>query len=155
MISASSIQTTYIVLVVVRSEDRYLLIQEYEHGQLWFLPAGRVERGESLVKAAHREALEEGGLEIDLEGILRIEHSLTVYGSARLRIIFLARPKGDAAPKSQPDNHSLQARWVTLEELKGFPLRGDEVQEIFQYVAGGGAVYPLGLLTREGTPWPR
>jgi phosphatase NudJ len=57
--SRTPIPTWYFVLVVVRSEDRYLMVQERKHGQLWYLPAGRVEPGETFVKAALRETLEE------------------------------------------------------------------------------------------------
>ena len=42
---------------------------------------------------------------------------------------------------------------MTLEELDRYPLRGEETREIFTYVARGGPVYPLGLLTVEGAPW--
>jgi phosphatase NudJ len=148
-----SIPTSTFVLVVVRSGDRFLLVQEAKHGQLWYIPAGRVEAGERLLAAARRETLEEAGIPIELEGILRIEHTPTAYGWARLRVIYLARPAGDHPLKSQPDDESLQARWVALEELNQYPLRGEEVAGMFEYIANGGPVYPLSLLTFEGAPW--
>ena len=43
--------------------------------------------------------------------------------------------------------------WVRLEELDQYPLRGEEVLNILQYVARGGAVFPLSLLTFEGQPF--
>jgi phosphatase NudJ len=153
MLSNTSILTSFFVLVVVRFEQHYLLIQERKYGQEWFLPAGRVEPGESLVQAAKRETFEEGGISIVLEGILRIEYSPQASGSARVRVIFVAKPQNDPSPKSQADQHSLQARWVRIEELEHFSLRGDEVREIFQYVAQGGPIYPLGLITEEGAPF--
>jgi len=143
------IPTWYFVLVVVRKENRYLAIQEYKHGQLWYLPAGRVEPGETFVKAAHRETLEEAGIPIEIEGILRIEHSPFIDGSARLRVIIIARPKDDTPPKQTPDENSLRAAWVTLEELDKFPLRGEEVRQIFHFVSKGGPVYPLELISHE------
>lgn len=35
----------FFVLSVVRRADRFLLVHEYKHGQLWYFPAGRVEFG--------------------------------------------------------------------------------------------------------------
>ncbi len=146
--------TYFFALVVVRLGHRFLLVHERKHGQLWYLPAGRVEPGESLVEAACRETLEETGVPIVPEGILRIEHSPTPSGG-RCRAFFIARPQDDTPPKTVPDHESLEAAWVSLEELSRYPLRGKEVAEIFHYVAAGGPIFPLDLLTVEGAAWRR
>jgi len=149
------IPTWYFVLVVVRSEDRYLMVQERKHGQLWYLPAGGVEPGETFVKAALRETLEETGIPVVLEGIVRVEHLPDIYGygEARVRVIFTAKPQDNTPPKSSPDKESLKAAWVTLKEMESLPLRGIEVQEIFHYVANGAPIYPLNLISFEGAPF--
>ena len=145
-----AIQTWFIVLVVVRLGRRFLLVHERKHGQGFYLPAGRVEPGETLIEAAKRETMEEAGIPIELEHIIRVEHSPQPGGWARVRVIFAARPLDDRPPKSIPDEESLGAGWFTLEELDRLPLRGSEVKEIFSHVANGGALYPLDLLTHEG-----
>ncbi len=46
-------------------KGRLLLIKEYRHGfkkNVWFLPAGRVDKGESALEAAKRELREETGM---------------------------------------------------------------------------------------------
>jgi 8-oxo-dGTP pyrophosphatase MutT (NUDIX family) len=152
--SREAVATWCFALVVVRFGRRVLLVRERKHGQLWYLPAGRVEPGETFVQGACREAFEETGVPITLEGVLRVEHSPRYDGSARLRVFFAARPSGDGAPKSVADEHSLEARWVTLEELAALPLRGPEVAEVCRHVLAGGVVMPLAMLVAEGTPWP-
>lgn len=146
------IPTWYFALVVVRRGDRYLLVHESKHGQLWYLPAGRAEPGETLQDAACRETLEETGVPIRLKGILRLEHSPLLRG-ARVRGLFLAEPTDDTPPKSTADSESLGAVWVSLAELGNYPARGPEVEELLRHVAGGGAVYPLSLLQPEGAPF--
>ncbi|MEZ0374396.1 MAG: NUDIX domain-containing protein [Candidatus Sericytochromatia bacterium] len=136
-------------LVIVRRVDRFLLVQERKHGQSWYLPAGRVEAGESFAQAALRETLEESGIPVVLEGILRLEHSPSV-GAARLRVIFLARPADDTPPKQIADKHSLGARWVTLDEAARLPLRTAGLLDLFRELGAGAPVYPLSLLTSEG-----
>jgi 8-oxo-dGTP pyrophosphatase MutT (NUDIX family) len=143
------IPTWYFALAVVRRGDRFLLVHEHKHGQLWYLPAGRAEPGEDLAAAACRETLEEAGISIRVTGIIRVEHSPRP-GSTRVRVIFAGEPIDDAEPKSIPDEESLGAAWVTLDELSRYPLRGQEVEEMLRYVASGGPVYPLDLLQREG-----
>ena len=149
------IPTWYYALVVVRSGDRFLLVHERKHGQPWYLPAGRVEPGESFADAARRETLEEAGIRIEPEGVLRVEHSPAANGTTRCRVIFLARPLDDAPPKSVADHESLGAAWVRLDEIGRYRLRGEEVREWFEYVAQGGPVHPLGLLACEGEPPPK
>jgi phosphatase NudJ len=133
-------------LVLVKRGNRFLLVQERKHGQGWYLPAGRVDPGETFAQAALRETLEEGGISIELEAVVRVEQVLSP-GGQRMRMFFLARPKDDAPPKSSADEHSLQARWVTLEEAQQLPLRGDEVIEwLTACLEGRLPLAPLSLL---------
>ncbi|MBI3267392.1 MAG: NUDIX domain-containing protein [Planctomycetes bacterium] len=148
------IPTWYYALVVVRKDDRFLLMHERTHGQPWYLPAGRVEPGERLADGACREALEETGVPVKLDGILRVEHSPSEDGTARLRVIFAAHPASDLPPRTVPDAESLGAAWVTVDEMQRLTLREAQVLELCRYVARGGAVHPLSLLTEEGAPLP-
>jgi phosphatase NudJ len=151
--SRDPIPTWYFALVVVRLGRRFLVVQETKHEQLWYLPAGRAEPGETLAQAAIRETREEAGIDVVIEGVLRVEHSPTPDGGARVRAIFVARPADDAPLKNTPDEHSQCAEWASLDDLASYELRGEEVREIFAYVANGGPVYPLTVLTREADPW--
>ncbi|MBY0456909.1 MAG: NUDIX domain-containing protein, partial [Gemmataceae bacterium] len=110
------IPTWCYALIVVRKGDRFLLVQETNYGQPWYLPAGRVEPGESFADAAVRETLEESGIPVRITGLIRVEHSPSPAGT-RLRVIFLAEPTDDTPPKTEPDDESLGAAWVTLDEL--------------------------------------
>ncbi len=143
------IPSWYFALVVVRDGDRFLVVQERKHGQRWYLPAGRVELGETLMQGALREVLEETGVNVELTGLLRIEHT-PMPDYARVRVFFVAKPVGSSKPKELCDEHSLQARWVTLAELDALPLRGREVKEIFEAVQRGAPVYPMSVITHEG-----
>jgi 8-oxo-dGTP pyrophosphatase MutT (NUDIX family) len=143
------IPSWYFVLVVVRQDDKFLLVHERKHEQKWYLPAGRIEPRENFIQAAYRETMEETGVPIVIEGILGIQHTPILDGTARVRFIVLARPEDETPPKSEPDEESLGAAWMTLEEMKEIDLRGREVSQIFEYVANGGPVYPLHLITTE------
>jgi phosphatase NudJ len=145
----------FFALVVVRHEGRFLIVHERKFGQTWYFPGGRVDPGESLMEGAIRETKEESGLDVELTGILRIEHTSAPHG-VRVRATFLARPKPGASiePRTEPNEHTLGAKWITMAELKDYPLRGEEVRTVFEYVEHGGPVAPLSLLTLEDAPWP-
>lgn len=149
--SREAIGTWFFSLVVVRRGDRFLLVHERKHGQGWYLPAGRVEPGETLAEAAMRETLEESGVEVALEGLLRLEHR-PLGSEARLRAFFLARPRPGSEPRTTPNEHSLGARFVTLDEVASLPLRGDEVMEILRYAASDPPLLPMSMVVVEGTP---
>lgn len=136
-------------LVVVKRGSEFLVIQERKFDQTFYVPGGRVDAGETFTQAAVRETKEEAGIDVVLEGLLRLEHS-----PGRLRAVFLARPAVPDAPlKSVADEHSLGARWVTRNELDKLALRGDEVRSMFEYVALGGHVSPMSTLASEHDDW--
>jgi phosphatase NudJ len=148
MIARTPIPTSYFALAVVRLGHRFLLCQERKYGSTWSIPGGRVEAGETLVEACVREVLEETGVPVRLDGILRVEHT-PAPGSARVRVIFAATPRDDTAPKTEPDEESLQARWLTLDEIARLPLRGSDLRGLLDSVVDGRPAFPLDLLGRE------
>jgi ADP-ribose pyrophosphatase YjhB (NUDIX family) len=56
--------------VVLRDEDREVLLLRHGYAPGWLLPGGGVERGESLVEAALRELREEAAIEAEEEPLL-------------------------------------------------------------------------------------
>lgn len=151
--SREPLPTWYFAMVVVRQADRFALVREKKHGQRWYFPAGRVEPGETLIEGALRETLEEAGITVRLLGVLRVEHTPQPGGSVRVRVFFLAEPVDGSPLKSQPDEHSLEARWFTVRELSTLDLRGEEVLECLTAVLQGTPVMPMALLTTEGASW--
>ena len=148
------IPTWCFAFVVVRRGDRFLLVEERKHGGGWYLPAGRVELGETFAEAAVRETQEEAGLAIVIDGILRVEHTPMPGGSARLRVIFAASPADpDAEPRTTPNEHTLGARFMTLEETRGVRMRGADARAMIEAVAAGAAVAPASVLTHERAAW--
>lgn len=144
--------TVCFAVVIVKQGRRLLLVRERKHGQGWYFPAGKVDAGETFQEAALRETREESGIDVVLEGLLRIEHSPgdgATSGVQRLRVFFLARPADDATPKSAADDHSLGARFVAIEEIDALKLRHPEVATWFRAVLDGVAVAPLSLLKLE------
>lgn len=147
--SREAIPTWFFVVVVVRKDDKFLLVHERKHEQKWYLPAGRIEPREDFLMAARRETLEETGVPVRIEGILHIHHTPMFDGSARVRFIVIASPEDDTLPKSEPDEESLGAAWLTLEEMQEIPLRGNDVIKLLSSVAQGVPVYPLSLISSE------
>lgn len=99
----------YIVAAVLLDQDeKVLLIQEAKtscYGK-WYLPAGRVEKKETLVKAVEREVYEESGYKIQATGLVCVEFD----GPTWIRFVFTGMIRGGTI-KRKPDEESLQAQW--------------------------------------------
>lgn len=147
--SRDPIPTWFFVLVVVRREGRYLLVQESMGDNPWYIPAGRVEPGENLIEAAEREVAEEGGIPVIVDGVIRVDYTPFSEGVSRVRVYLTAHPRDDTAPKSRPDGHSQRAGWYTLEEIRELSLRGEEAILLCEYVDVGATLYPLDVLGVE------
>src|SRR5687768_13795670 len=136
------LSTVPVVLVVVCKEDQFLVIQELPRfDRTWYLPAGGVEPGESLIEAAIRETREEAGIDVIPQSLLWMEDVTHVnhYGEWRggWRFIIRADPVDPhQLPHGSPE-HTLNARWATLDEIRRLPLRNADVYEIFMAVAHG------------------
>ncbi len=64
------------ITIIMRSPDGKILIgkrsENARYGNKWCLPGGYIEYEESFIETAHREVLEETGLEIQIEGIVNV-----------------------------------------------------------------------------------
>mmetsp|Transcript_14580 Transcript_14580/g.21977 ORF Transcript_14580/g.21977 Transcript_14580/m.21977 type:complete len:351 (+) Transcript_14580:100-1152(+) len=139
-------------LVVCRhpSTGAYLLCQEFANQGFW-VPGGAVDAGETFVAAATRETLEEAGINIEVKGILSIDHSPQCDGDdyyAKMRVIFYAEPiDASQVPKSIPDFESAGACWCSYQQImSGLKLRGSEPKQWASYLENGGQIFPLSLL---------
>eukprot|EP01105_Mastigella_eilhardi_P016891 TRINITY_DN3869_c0_g1_i1.p1 TRINITY_DN3869_c0_g1~~TRINITY_DN3869_c0_g1_i1.p1 ORF type:complete len:297 (+),score=58.10 TRINITY_DN3869_c0_g1_i1:62-952(+) len=134
-----AVPAVLVSLCVVRQGERFMSVHEHDG---WYLPAGRVDFGETFATGAVRETLEEAGIPVKLDGILRIQHT----GSPsyhRLRVIYLASPTDNTPPKSVADHETIEAKWVTVQELRQRELRAREVFDIFSWTERGATVYPM------------
>jgi len=81
-----------VVGCVIQKEDTFLLVQQNSGkvAGLWNLPAGYVDKGESLEQAAAREVKEECGLDVqvgDLIGVWHTETTESVKHAFRAEVI--------------------------------------------------------------------
>uniref|UniRef100_A0A3B4G6Q1 Nudix hydrolase 18 n=1 Tax=Pundamilia nyererei TaxID=303518 RepID=A0A3B4G6Q1_9CICH len=93
----------------------------------WYLPAGRVEVGESLEEAMKREVKEEAGFESEPVTLLLIQEQ----GPQWIRFIFLAKVTGGSLKSlSAADQESLQASW--WDRQSELQLRGRDILRLIE-----------------------
>jgi len=93
-----------------------ILLTKREDFEVWCLPGGIVEVGESMAQAAVREAREETGLEVELLRLVGLYSTITgVYGADCHAALFAARPIGGAL--NPQANEVLELRFFAPDDL--------------------------------------
>lgn len=112
--------------VIVKRESEFLLIRESnpKWKNKWFLPGGTVEKDEQLLSAVTREAKEESGFEVGLNGICLIQHYNYKHPQAGLHIFFSARIISGKL-KTQYNEHSMEAAWLDMATIETLETRND------------------------------
>ena len=147
-----------LVVCIHPPTQRILMVHETQK-RGWWIPGGGVDGWESPEEAAVRETIEEAGVRPHIKGILRVEYGLSGRDRARMRLMYYAEPEKDEMdkpPKQVADSESLEARWMTLEEVEALneanQLRGPEPLEWLHYLMAGGPVYPKSMFVEETEP---
>ncbi len=71
-----------------------ILLTKREDFEVWCIPGGAVDPGESVAQAAMREALEETGLEVHLTRLVGVYSKPGISGGSLHLILFAAQPVG-------------------------------------------------------------
>lgn len=119
---------TYIVAcILINEQNEVLMMQEAKQScaGTWYLPAGRMEKGESIREAAIREVFEETGLNVDITTLLGVECA----GGSWFRFILTGTViGGELKTPARADKESLQAKWIA--DLNELNLRANDILSV-------------------------
>lgn len=117
-------KVTIFVSTIVLYNDKFLVVKEGKnnHNQLdtWNFPAGHVEAGEGLIEAAIREAKEESGYDINIDGVLSVLFKNTKDGMDL--IVFFNGHIINNSPTNY-ESGIKKVDFVSFESLKKLDLR--------------------------------
>ncbi|XP_047990280.1 8-oxo-dGDP phosphatase NUDT18 [Leguminivora glycinivorella] len=121
---------TYVVAcVIINERNEILMMQEAKESCAgkWYLPAGRMEKGETIVQATMREVLEETGLHCDPTTLLVVETA----GGMWYRFVLAADVTGgELKTPARADKESLQAKWIS--NLQEITLRSNDILHLIE-----------------------
>jgi len=98
-------------VMMIENDKVWLVRQTYMRG--WFMPGGGVKKGETLDKAARREAREETGADLGVITLMGAYTSFTEWKTDH-NIVFICN---DFQINSKPDNEIAELRAFSLNEL--------------------------------------
>ena len=116
-----------IAAVVVRKGNKILLATRggEPYKGLWAPPGGSVELGETVYEAGIREVREETGVDIEIDGIQKIEDFIRRDPEGRVQAhLMIVRLLGTyVGGTAQAASDADDVGWYSIDELDGIPLR--------------------------------
>lgn len=116
------------VSAVALVRDRRLLMVTARGRDVYYLPGGKIDPGESAAEAAAREAWEEAALALDAAALTELFEVRTLaHGEPEGRMVhmsvFLAETSAEPAPSAEVDS----VHWVSTADANSCPPAGRAV----------------------------
>lgn len=119
----------YIVTAVIIKDGKVLMMKEAKEScrGKWYLPAGKLEKNESLVEGVRREVLEETGLNFEPTSLICVDDSRILSWQ---RFNFTGNVTGGELKKiNDADKESMEAGWFKPHKIfsHSIPLRAPDI----------------------------
>jgi ADP-ribose pyrophosphatase YjhB (NUDIX family) len=123
--------------VVTDDEDRIVLIRRRDN-DLWALPGGGMELGESIIDTAVREVKEETGLDVEVTGLIGVytnPRHVMAYTDGEVRqqfsLCFTTRLVGGAL---RVDSESTDIAWIDPQDIPALNMHASMRLRIQHYL---------------------
>lgn len=130
---------------VVTDDRGRILLQRRRDNDLWALPGGGMDMGDSLPGTAVREVKEETGLDVEITGLVGTytdPRHVIAYSDGEVRrqfnVCFRARVTGG---ELQISDESTELRFVDREELDSLPMHHTQRLRLSHFLADRPAPY--------------
>ncbi|MFI5241323.1 MAG: NUDIX domain-containing protein [Microgenomates group bacterium] len=113
-----------VVSILAKNGNKYLLVKEKVEGgkEMWLVPGGKVEFGESLEVAAKREMEEEVGIKVNKIKYLTFKEAIFADYNYHTVIFFYIAQTKKKKLSEDIEGKVMEAKWFTKKETKKLHL---------------------------------
>jgi ADP-ribose pyrophosphatase YjhB (NUDIX family) len=138
--------------LIVENNHVLLLRYNYSGQDVFALPGGNPDRGETLTQTIERELREELGIEVELQAdVFHGEVILSERKEDILHCVFLAQIVGGLPMLNPKETTALELVWKPAEILPSLNLYPNAGGAIYRYLTGNGT--SLGYIGRIDQPF--
>ena len=115
---------TSVVAVIIDDDERVLLTKRNvpPFQDLWVMPGGKINLGEPILKALHREVMEEVGLKVEVVGLVDVFEHLTPGEENNHFVILYYRCRPLRGDVTHNPSEVAEARWVPRPDLANYTM---------------------------------
>ena len=115
---------TSVVACIIDDEDRVLLTRRCIEPfcSQWVMPGGRIDKGEPILKALHREVREEVSLEVHVENLIDVFEHIGIGEQDDHYVILYYRCSPTGGTLQPNGSECTEASWIPQAELPGMDL---------------------------------
>ena len=115
---------TSVVACIIDEQERVLLTRRCVEPfcDQWVMPGGKVDHGEPLLEALHREVREEVGIEVHIDGLLDVYEHVAVGDNNDHYVILYYRAHPLTVEMKLNDQEVSEADWVTKNQLATYDI---------------------------------
>lgn len=129
-------------IAIVENNNILLMMYKYSNTNVYNLPGGNVDKGETLIETVVRELMEELGIEVDLEEMILSGDVIMSEGKEDvLHCVFEGKILSGKPILNSKETSALSVVWiplVDLHELEMYPNVGAELQKFYSIRQGIG-----------------
>ena len=127
---------------IVADDQGRILVHRRSDNELWSIPGGRIEVGESVSEAVAREVREETGVEVEpvrLVGVYSDPRAVVAYddGEVRQQFSICVECKPTGGHLSADSDESLEVRFIERAAIGDLPMSPQVRLRVSDYLAGG------------------
>lgn len=125
-----------LAVIVAVIDDGKILLTKREDFEVWCLPGGSVEEGETLAEGAIREAKEETGLDVELTRLVGVYSRMGGGLHDVHAVLYAAKPIGGEL-RTQPDE-TIEVAYFPFDQVPGELLFGHKkrIQDAIHHRSG-------------------
>jgi 8-oxo-dGTP diphosphatase len=119
---------------IIVKDGKILLVRDHRNPDLWELPGGRINVGESITTALEREIMEELGVAINVEAVVYSEQLIhTGDGTPHFFIICKVTLADEKQTFNVPSEELAEIKWVDRNNIGELKIYGDQLRGINAY----------------------